>query len=77
MAVVRSHRSAISGGSGAPATATARTDGSEISWLSMRMMLVGTPTRKVARAAAAVPRHRSGVQCRSRSMTSAAPTRRQ
>ena len=62
---------------GAPATATARTVGSETDWLSIRITLVGTPTITVALAAAAVSRQCSALQCGSRSMINAAPRRRQ
>ena len=77
MPVVVSQHSAISGGSGAPATATARTVGREGGGpFSIRMTLVGTPTITVDRDSAAMRRQCSAFQWGSRSMTSAAPRRR-
>ena len=73
-----SQRSAISGGSGAPATATARRDVAAGSgWLSIRITLVGTPTITVALDLIAVPTQCSGVQWGSCSMTRDAPVRKQ
>src|SRR5258707_697458 len=73
-----SQRSAISGGKGAPATATARSEaGGRRGWFSILITLVGTPTITVARARVAMSWQRSGVQWTSPSMTNPAPARRQ